>query len=773
MMTKNRKGKVDMDTDRTSTHKNASFRSNAGKYLGAAVLAGLASSLIGDEIRKKKIEEKKEKAKNISRNKSSIVVPISKANFMKDLIPPDVLAKTRGDSASGIDAGKSTSAIENVDAPKQLDDLSASDIEAKKKAILKERKFDFFRNSKAASSDAGSDSGKTSEGDASSKEHDSVPAKDGDKDDGDGKRMYLRDQTGKFVSPTDPVAVEQVAKEAEVEGIGDVVLHPFKSIGKALNGATEKPVLFSAGLIGSVYIASRIADAINARRREKSKEELDAARDKYVDLLEEGNSEKTAWDLSETSGQLIGGAFFVPMALTAIITNRIIENRKKENKRQKSVSDSYPDDPVILYKTSEGKDEPIDAGTALMLIMVKRGMILDAERAEADAALEKIAQQKSFSDEDYARAIRRATDYVKDDDNADDVIDMIDNHRGYGESGSGPSVGWWKKPLMRAGNWLGLNEDPDIYESPEFKRRLAKSPEFQDALRGQFGSNKKFIEYKNRSIDNYLSKNWKLQKGGLLHTILSWLAKNFGIGDWMFNREMNKALSSASEYMSPEEELAAEREKLKETGGRNLTVIRDPQPKTDAVTPQASGTGVSIPAQTSQGANSEPVRPPTSNADAVPPQNAAPENNTTDAMTREMALRDQNSPERTKPIGDVPAPTFGPAPVIENPPQVNGGNNEVLALPSTQAANPAMPGGVEPQSPAELPKTGPYIGYAPQTKSSPEITWDAFKLPNGQNINQPSTTAPKNKNIGDVMARISKNPAFPMYLKPFLNPTGK
>lgn len=493
------------------------------KIIKAVLVSGVTAAGLGSLARRMASNRDRKKALDLDTAKNVITVQIAKNKFMEGLPTP----KEQAEYAVSKDSAPSV--------------MSEDDISSRKRDILKGRKIDFFK--RAGEKEGGED------GDEGSKREGAEDGpKDKSKDDKDGdERILFRDQTGKFVSPTDPVAIAQAEKDAESEetesssgyGIWDTITHPIDSAERIGRSAIGRPVAYTAAAIGSFYLATAIADYINKRRREASKNRLDSERDRYVELLQE--SEKTAGaDIRDWTGEILGASFVVPMALSAMITNKIIQNRKEAKKKNEERSDSYPDDPIIMYKTSDGRDIPMDAETALMSIMIKRALIEDAERAESE--FEKRSQageellgrdqnyKRTFRPEDYDKAIKDVLDYVKDDKNAKGVIHQLKKIEG----GKGPS--WFT---------------PAIYSDPKFKQMLAGNEEFQNILADKFNRNKLFIRYKNKRIEDAIV-GWGIQKGGWLHRVLSWMAKNLGIGDWMFKNEMMKRLNAMSGGQKPD-----------------------------------------------------------------------------------------------------------------------------------------------------------------------------------------------------------------------------
>lgn len=366
--------------------KTAMSHDEKMKYLKASIIAAVGAAGIGAFARAKSARKRREKALDVSKSKNAIIVDVKKKTFLDGLPTPQELAESRGELAQ-----MPSDAVHDVQAELPAppgEGLSEKEIEDRKKEILRGRKVDFF-------------SKRAKDGDEGGEKEDS---REDEKDDGKKKiseeeydgRTILRDQTGKFVSPTDPVAVQQAEKDAGVKGFSDIFLHPIDSAERVVDAAKGHPVVFTAGALGSMYIAAKLSNAIGEIRKRRAKKRLDEARDKYVELLEDPESEKVAdADIRDLTGAAIGASFIVPLALTALVTNRIIENRRKEKEKRKEVSDSYPDDPYVLYKVSEDRSMKVSPEAMLTLLSIKRAMIEDAEAEEAlrlSGACEKTAQ---------------------------------------------------------------------------------------------------------------------------------------------------------------------------------------------------------------------------------------------------------------------------------------------------------------------------------------------------------------------------------------------
>ena len=517
-------------------------------------MAGIATAGVGAVAREIKSRKERRKSNDIENNKNVIVVPVKKSKFMEGLPTPEELSAARGEKTkSDTPLLSEPKAVPLLPAPDGQGsgnnaELSADDLAAKKREILKSRarSVDFFgkraSDQKAKEDeDKGKDGDKSDLSDATEDRSDGSDHDDSKKEDG---RILLRDQSGKFVSPTNPVGVVQVEKVADfsewLSWAGNTIAHPIDTIGKIVNAAKDRPVAYTAGAVGSIYLAAKISDAINKRRRAKAKERLEDAREEYVSLID-GDNEKTAQDPNGMIGTAIGTAFFVPMAITALVTNRIIENRKAEKKRAKQMSDSYPDEPIILYKTSEDKEFEIMPETALALMLIKKAMIEDAERLDVGCGTEKraIFGWNSATEED---AVNTAIDVFNDPKNHKLVLDLAqayaDNDRSKIDAAyKALSQNAYVKDKFSKW-WTGQSK---IISSPEFRSRLVNSSKFQDALAYKMNNDKDFIGIRDGMIDDYLGRTFT--KGGILHTILSWIAKHTGIGSYYVNKAMRNGMS--------------------------------------------------------------------------------------------------------------------------------------------------------------------------------------------------------------------------------------
>lgn len=532
------------------------------KYVKAMLASAIAAAGIGAVAKNIKERKTRAEANNVSSSRNTIVVPILKSRFMDGLPTPDELKKSRGEGA----ADAAAQIPDQAKKPQQNAELTPEEIASKKKEIIGGRKFDFF-GKKAEKSNGADKTEKSVEGDK----------KDKNGDEGKDGRVLFRDQNGKFVSPSDPVAVESVEKSAEgegydwVRGLYNTVFHPIDTAGVMFNAAKDKPVLMTAGAVGSIILAAKISDSINKMRRERSKNRLDDARSKYVALLEGSDGEKTAqaqiepgMDPRVPAGALIGGAFVVPLALTALVTNRIIENRRNEKKREKEVSDSYPDEPVILYKTSEDKEIRISPETALFAIMVKSAMYESVEAEER-----KMAKEAQFGDyinrgigkikQLGAQAISSVAPEMSVDEASNTIMKMLenpDNNNHFLSLVKNPAGGLSREAMLEmAGreNPLEMARLKRTMDNPQLKSQIINNVKtgkrMQDLVVSRATDDKyadSWGQFKNDKISEALT-GYGFAKGGLLHRMFSWILNNTGLGNYFVKNNINDQFAKMRE----------------------------------------------------------------------------------------------------------------------------------------------------------------------------------------------------------------------------------
>ena len=605
--------------------KQAMSETERQKYVKAAIAAAIGSAGIGALVRSLKAKSDRSKALDVDSSKNAIIVPIKKSKFVEDLLTPDEFAASKKE--------QKTPSQPKIEQAPSFASMDPSDIAARKKEILRGRKVDFF-GKWAAVKDAQPE--KKDGGDGQKKVEEVVSE---EKIDG---RVVLRGQDGKFVSPTDPVAVQQVEKDAGM-GIWDTITHPGKALGKAWDAAKERPVIFTAGALGSIYLAAKISDAINEIRRKHAEQRLDGARDRYVKLLEEDN-EKKAFDMDVpgTAGTVLGTAFIVPMALTALVTNKIIENRNAEKKKAKEMSDSYPDDPIVLYKTSEAKEVRISPETAIVDILLKKAMIMSAEMYKCAQEQQIGVGQKSAirglwdgvkdiatnpdnptangvkwtfaSGKDSPYSVEEATNYLTtrltDKNNSGHLLNFAKAYTG----GSGEER--FHAPMYGLLNSYGTKDessrrffkaisDPSVRE--QVMSNMSRSQSLNDALVDNIQNNEKWEEFNKGIIENGANGveglNATFKPGSFLHSLVSWFMNVFGIGKNKISQGVNDMFAKArreyeSQYGSSNatrsDQAGANRHAAQTATVQNPAVVPSPVPQVNPPTGTATNNVVNV-----------------------------------------------------------------------------------------------------------------------------------------------------------------------------------
>lgn len=576
--------------------KKAMTDAERAKYIKAAVLSAVGAAGIGAILRSRKANKDRKKESNPENARNAIVVPIKKSKFLEDLPTPKELAESRGEHPGQT---STTGAVQPASAAATAETgstgtsgtkaLTPEQIAAKKKEIIGNgRKFNFF-GKRAAEKMAQDVASKP-------KNDDDKPTEEKrDKKEDEGRTLF-RDQEGKFVSPTDPVAVAQAEKDAfDLFGIGEFAK-------KNVDATFDKPVLLTAGALGSIYLAAKISDAINERRRAKAKERLEDAREEYIGLLEGG--EKKADDLSTLPGRTIGTAFFVPAALTALVATKIIENRKIEKKKQKEMSDSYPDDPIILYKTSEAKEMNASAGSIIATIAVYESVMKSAESNGTDSFI-KTAQ----SVDGFQNLRDTFSGIYSNPENYDLVSDLIEDNQFNGgkrrneiltsladryamsgglalpENGVTPTIGGRyvagrngleavnPTVLGNLGLFHAIANNPEDME--RFHNAVMLDPRTRDSTVRMFNSdNAKAQALKNMLVNRGIEKSWigkTFNKGSVLRSIFEWLAKSFGFTERGFNDELNRYFNGYSQQSVPNNH-------VQQTVSKSVNAAKQPAP---------------------------------------------------------------------------------------------------------------------------------------------------------------------------------------------------
>lgn len=479
------------------------------RFLKAGIASAAVMTGIGALSKRLKAMKAKRDAMDISKQKNVIVVPIDKGAFLSGIPTPEEHKK----------------ALEGSGATKEL--AYDGDVDAAKKAILASsgRKFDFFGNRKQAEAP---------------KEQSGVPNDDNApekiKETGRESReepyeSRPRDELGRFVSPTDPTAVESE-----------------KSAGWMRDAFMKPSLLIGTGAL-SALLATKIVDAINDIRKEKSKGKLDSARGEYVRMLENHDDSRTVksaqiMDLLSSPVTTLGGSFLIPAAVAALVVNRIMDRRREDKKKAASMS-SIPDEPIVVYNTIDSGERQIDPKTALSSFVLKRAMFIDAELAGMEEGAEKKA---AYSDKEINEAVEDAVGMMDDPKNSEHLMGMVrayqsGDNEGVQKAFSGMVMphreGW--KGLLKPINLKKLNR-LEMYRSPQFRAALASNGKFHDMLVRKFDTDKSFMALRDQMIGNELGKTFK--PGSWLYQIVQWLSKATGFGRSMFNDKLKSGLAS-------------------------------------------------------------------------------------------------------------------------------------------------------------------------------------------------------------------------------------
>lgn len=520
------------------------------KYLKAGLGAGVLASGIG--LTASRLKSLKERAKHSPENsRNAIIVDINKNNFLKDLPTPEAQAQ--------MVAGAAPAAIVGGQEAKQQ--MTEEEIAAAKKDILRRgRKMDFFGLRKAAAPKS-----------EVRQILEQAVGKDGEKKDGGEKKpeppKLPRDAEGRFVSPTSPIAAFQSEKDAF--DLSPWFMNPIDSAkevgGRAWESAKTHPFGLAAGGLSAIYLSALIVDKVNEMRAKASKRSANVARQEYIRMLQHGDeegAEKTAEDgkskIPEYTGAIAGASVVLPYIVSAMITNRILENRKEKDKKAKTMANSYPEDPVILYKTSEAKEIKLNPDAAFVMIMLKQAMFEAVGGFEKSAAgLDKLKAMYPGAAKAIGGVVDKATDGMYDvatdsiigalgnKDNSGDVLNMARAYQAYhNQKGSLEDVYESMKPIAYktpiASSFATLNKN-------EMMKRIASDKRTYDILAGYVSSDdagwKKFRE---QAADNWLAKQKIFRPESPIYKAILWMVNNLGIGKHFARKTIHDKLMAMS-----------------------------------------------------------------------------------------------------------------------------------------------------------------------------------------------------------------------------------
>ena len=481
------------------------------KYLKAGLGAGVLASGVGLAVSRAKANEERASRKP-EESKNAIIVDIRKDNFLKDIPTPE----DQKNMVSG------TKLLAQPSATEGQQSMTPEEIAAIKKDVLRrnERKFNFF--------------GKSAK-DTSIKE--------------DNKEVSSEKTAGFW------------------DTITNFAFRPVdttKDLGKRFfNGATTGPLSLAAGGVTAVYLSALIVDKINKMRADASKQKAKSARNEYVKLLQGSDeSEKYAFDLASSTGALVGGSFIIPAVLSAVITNKIMERRNEKDKKAKSMTNSFPEEPLILYKTSEAKEIPIKPETAFVAMMLKMAMF------ETIESMEKVAQVNDTSKDDalYAPYVNNIIGTLGDKSNTDLVLNLADSYKNKNKddihanlmSLAGRTIIGMGRDFyddLNNRRWEeAMNKSKDFFnifrlDKNELIRRVSGDRRAYDAIVGQMNSEAgtKWLENTtNQYLTDNLVKNRILRKDSPILRIMQWIMNNMGVGKLIARNEVYNKLQAMS-----------------------------------------------------------------------------------------------------------------------------------------------------------------------------------------------------------------------------------
>ena len=531
----------------TTTEKTAMTNAEANKllrYLAYGTVAAGSVAALNAAVSDKTSKAKRIKALDAERNKNAIVVNIRKDEFLKDLPTPEAQAQMT--SSAGKDSAGASST------------LTPEEIAAKKKSVMRgnSRKIDFF--AKAASKQNVQTSDNADNDNSEPKKTEG--GEDGGKKEQKKQKELPRDFAGRFVSPTSPLGVIQSEKAAGAswwDKAVNFVRHPVdtaEAVGKdAVGGAFKDAPMVIGGGLAALYLSAKIVEAINENRARKSQWDADSARERYLKLLQPANEKAAQADdagVSRWAGRLTGASFWVPFALATMISNRIMESRRADREAAKNRTNSYPEEPIILYKTSEDKVLELSPEAALATIMMKTAMIRHVEHMEKRSQVFKrwgqaiggAIQQGVDAAENamYDKAVNGVIGALGDQSNSGLALDIA---KAYDAQDTDALENHFKTLAGKSGlaTWAA-----GAYNKDELMRRVAADPRTTHILSSYVNddSNDAWRTYREGKVNDYFNQYFgnTFVKGGWLERVVKWLMNNLGIGKYMANRFISNKL---------------------------------------------------------------------------------------------------------------------------------------------------------------------------------------------------------------------------------------
>ena len=525
------------------------------KYLKAAIMTAVSMAGVGAFIRNWKAKKERKKAIDINNGKNTIVIPIVKEDFMRGIPTPD----ERADEMDGKIVEGATGNTKGEGAFGKV--------------------FNFFR--KKASEEEKGDNEK------SKSDSIGVPANEKkvteEKIDG---RIVLRGQDGKFVSHTDPVAVMDVEKKAQM-GVVDSLLHPGDFARNFARAFKNHPLWMAGGAVGSVILATKIVDYLAKERRLKAEKRLEDARESYGNLLEngEGSEKKAQTDIPGVAGTVLGTAFFLPLALTAMVANKIIENRDVERRRKKSMSNSYPQDPTFVYNVVDGEKIAMSTDRALSLMMFKTAMVASCEENSMEKSSQLIDAAKDVGRKilngglDFARNVVPGSEIGNEEatkkilgllgNNDNEFLDII-RKKVNGNNDEADKALYnlvWSKDPKLAGRLLASKYLTDPNKRNSLENSIYSSKGLTNLVANRF-TDDKYSDTFGSYADELIGKKMGLRSGSFLHKIITWLMGVFGVKKGIIGENIERYMNDIRKPVQDERARWDEIDKMNDTLAR-------------------------------------------------------------------------------------------------------------------------------------------------------------------------------------------------------------
>ena len=536
------------------------------KIFFGTTLASAGATAIARQWRQ---DEKSKERRDVNKDRNKIEVVIDTDNFLRDLPKPKKEEEPAApEQTKELPAPAEVPLLAGVDADANKDE-SIEDI---KRRILKEktRSFSPF-GGKLASCGSSCSGSKTAK---------NKPAVKGEAPNNatikpkvvtaestiiktPGKKP--RDEAGRFVNPDAKIKMAQSGAIAQtIEDVLQGAANLFGTTKDTVSNAAGTAAGYIGGGLAGIYAVKGISHLVNKIRAKKAKKRLEESQKKYIKALTaEHNEESDPWGEISKSAQASGsptpatdntlawmaGGVMLPFVTTALLTYKLLENRRKAKKEGEKLKRTFPEEPLVLYKTSEDKCVPVRFGSVLALVDINRKFIEMEESRITKKAGERWDNWARNRDE-YGfldGTVRTLTTGLKDDDYAFDdahVNQLADT------MSSGQYDKLWQGVIEgdeTAKNKLG---DAIAYETGIKDRakieniagRMLQHPKVQDHFISNMNDekNKWWYDKANQGIEKSIQDKYG---DGVLGGFMSWLAKTFpGFARGLFGDQINAGI---------------------------------------------------------------------------------------------------------------------------------------------------------------------------------------------------------------------------------------